>query len=68
MHNTFSDSYKTTIGCEFSSINYKIDQKIIKLQIWDTCGQEVYKSIISNFYKSSSLALLVYAVDEYNIH
>ena len=41
----------------------KINHKVIKLQIWDTCGQEIYKSLISNFYRNSSLAVLVYAID-----
>ena len=29
----------------------------------DTCGQEVYKSLISNFYRNSSLALILYAIN-----
>ena len=37
--------------------------KIIKLQIWDTCGQELYRSLITNFYRNSSLAIVVYAVN-----
>jgi small GTP-binding protein len=64
IQHTFSDNYKTTIGFEFSSLNYKMGNKIVKLQIWDTCGQEIYRSIVSNFYRSSSLALLVYSIDK----
>ena len=41
----------------------KINQKIFKLQIWDTCGQEIYKSLISNFYRNSSLAVILYSID-----
>ena len=37
--------------------------KIIKLQIWDTCGQEVYRSLISSFFRSASLAIVVYSID-----
>ena len=33
------------------------------MQIWDTCGQEVYKSLISNFYRNCSLALICYAIN-----
>ena len=39
---------------------------MVKLQIWDTCGQEVYKSLISNFYRNCSLALIVYAINNRN--
>ncbi len=33
------------------------------MQIWDTCGQEIYKSLISNFYRNSSLAVILYSID-----
>ena len=33
------------------------------MQIWDTCGQEVYRSLITSFYRNSSLAVLVYSID-----
>ncbi len=33
------------------------------MQIWDTCGQEIYKSLISNFYRSCSLAIILYSID-----
>ena len=42
----------------------KKKEKTIKLQIWDTCGQEIYRSLITSFYKNSSLAIIVYAIDE----
>jgi small GTP-binding protein len=35
----------------------------VKLQIWDTCGQDVYKSLVTNFYRSSALAILCYSID-----
>ena len=41
-----------------------IDNQIIKLQIWDTCGQEMYRSLISNFYRNCSLAIIVYSIVE----
>ena len=40
--------------------------KNIKLQIWDTCGQEAYRSLITSFYRNSSLAILVYSIDNQN--
>lgn len=52
-----------TVGFEFQTFMVKIDKSIVKLQIWDTCGQDVYKSLIANFYRSSSLAILCYAID-----
>ena len=60
----FQTNYITTLGFEFFAFNIKMDNKIIKLQIWDTCGQEIYRSLITNFYKNCSLAIIVYAIDE----
>ena len=61
--NIFDPIYSPTIGFEFSSFFIKIEDLIIKLQIWDTCGQEVYRSVIKSFYRYSSLAILVYSIE-----
>ena len=61
--NNFEEYYQATVGFEFLTFNMKVNDKVIKLQIWDTCGQEIYKSLISNFYRNSSLAVLIYAID-----
>jgi small GTP-binding protein len=62
----FDSIYSPTIGFEFMTFFIKIEDLYVKLQIWDTCGQEVYRSLISSFYHNSSLAILVYAIDEKN--
>ena len=61
--NTFEEFYQATIGFEFLTFNLKMNDTVVKLQIWDTCCQEVYRSLISNFYRNSSLAVLLYAID-----
>ena len=61
--NYFEDFYSPTVGFEFLTLNVKIEDQNIKLQIWDTCGQEVYRSLITSFYRSSSLAIIVYSID-----
>jgi Ras-related protein Rab-2A len=60
----FDDCYKATVGMEFYSLSVKLNKILIKLQIWDTCGQETYRSLITNFYRSSSLGVMVYAIDD----
>jgi len=62
--NNFEEYYQATVGFEFLTFNMKVNNKVIKLQIWDTCGQEIYKSLISNFYRNSSLAVLIYAIND----
>ena len=61
--NVFDEAYNATVGFEFFTFNVKMCEKVIKLQIWDTCGQELYRSLITNFYRNSSLAIIVYAIN-----
>ena len=63
VRNKFIDFYQTTVGFEFLTFNLRMNSRVVKLQVWDTCGQEVDKSLISNFYRNSSLALIVYAIN-----
>ena len=60
----FDDAYSATVGFEFLTFNVKIEGKILKLQIWDTCGQEIYRSLITNFYRSTALAIICYSVTD----
>ena len=64
--NYFEEYYSPTVGFEFFTFNIRINDKNIKLQIWDTCGQEAYRSLITSFYRNSSLAILVYSIDNIN--
>ena len=65
VENTFVNNYISTVGNEFHYFNIKIfNEAVIKLQIWDTCGQEVYRSLVENFYKNSSLAIIVFSIDK----
>ena len=59
----FEDKYAPTIGFEFLTYTAIIDSKTIKLEIWDTCGQEMYRSLIANFYRNASLAMMVYSIN-----
>ena len=61
--NTFDETYSATVGFEFLTFILKLDEKIVKLQIWDTCGQEAYRSLISGFYRNASLAMIVYSIE-----
>jgi len=64
INNTFSDHYTATVGFEYFSYNTKVNDKAVKLKIWDTCGQELFRSLFSNFYRGTSLAILVFAIDK----
>lgn len=51
-----------TIGVEFGSSITKVNDNDIKLQIWDTAGQESFRSITRSYYRGAACALLVYDV------
>ena len=61
--NIFEESYLATAGFEFLTFNIRINEKLIKLQIWDCGGQEIYRSLISNFFRNSSISIIVYSID-----
>ena len=61
----FDDSYSPTLGFEFFTFNICFNKKtIIKLEAWDTSGNENYNSLLKDFYKNISLAIIVYAINE----
>ena len=58
----FTETNPSTIGFEFLGLYIKYDNQIILLQIWDTCGQEAYHSLISKFYKNTNACVIVYSI------
>lgn len=62
----FRDGYNPTLGVEFYSKVINLDEETqVKLQIWDTAGQESFRSIIKTFYRSSAAVFLVYNITKY---
>ena len=57
-------SNSSTVPLSICNFNVKINDKKIKLQIWDTCGQEKYRALIKGYYTNSSLAIIVYSVTD----
>ncbi|CAM6098430.1 unnamed protein product [Calypogeia fissa] len=58
----FQPVHDLTIGVEFGARMITIDSKPIKLQIWDTAGQESFRSITRSYYRGAAGALLVYDI------
>ncbi len=61
-HGQFKPEYQLTIGVEFGAKNVVIRNKTYRIQIWDTAGQENFRSITRAYYKNSVCALVVYDI------
>lgn len=57
-----SGVYRPTIGASYSTKTVSIKGKEIVLQIWDTAGQETFKSIAPLYYRSADAGIFVYDV------
>ena len=62
IHDDFKIEYQSTIGVEFDAKNLNIKNKIFRLQIWDSAGQETYRSLTRAYYKNCVCAILVYDI------
>ena len=60
--NLFNINHLETTGIEFSSKEEKINNKIIKVKIWDTAGQEIFHSLTKNFYRKADGIIIVFDV------
>lgn len=60
--NIFNPNYISTIGVDFRYNTIEIDGKKVKLQIWDTAGQEKFHVITAAYYRNTDIAILTYDV------
>ena len=60
--NKFRLQHQLTICVEFGGKTIEINNKIIKIQIWDTAGEEQFQSITKTYYKGAVGALLIYDI------
>jgi small GTP-binding protein len=57
----FTEDTKSTIGVDFKIVSLLLEPKVYaKMQIWDTCGSERFKSLTSSFIKTCSAFILVF--------
>jgi Ras-related protein Rab-2A len=58
----FNFIHDLTIGVDFGSRIISLDAEPVKIQIWDTAGQEKFRAITRSYYKGAAAALLVYDI------
>ena len=62
VYDSFKEDYQLTIGVEFGEKLVKYNNKTYKIQIWDTAGQEQFRSITRAYFKSSICSFVVYDI------
>lgn len=58
----FEPGHDMTIGVEFGAKIIKLDNRNIKVQVWDTAGQESFRSITRSYYRGATVAVVVYDI------
>ena len=62
LNDTFVEEYQATIGLDFQSKNVQIDNQDIHLLLYDTAGQEKFRSLIPMYTRDANIILLVYDI------
>ena len=58
----FSENYFASTGIELKTTSIQIDGKSIKIQLWDTVGQEKYRAMIKNLYLKSQGIIILFDI------
>ena len=62
----WNETFVPTIGVDFKIKTIEVKKKNVKLQIWDTAGEERFRTIISSYYKGAHGILLMFDVTDYD--
>ena len=60
--NDFLGKYVTTVGIDFQMKYIDYNNKKIRLQIWDTAGEERYRVVTKNYFNASDGFIIVYDI------
>ncbi|ODO05877.1 GTP-binding protein ryh1 [Cryptococcus amylolentus CBS 6273] len=66
MYDTFDNTYQATIGIDFLSKTMYLEDRTVRLQLWDTGDQERFRSLIPSYIRDSSVAVIVYDITNRN--
>ena len=69
VYDFFQENSITTTGASYATKNIRFkdyNDQTVKFEIWDTVGQEKYRSLTQIFYKDAAIAILVFDITKYN--
>lgn len=62
----YDDIFISTIGVDFKTHTVHTNDKITKIQIWDTAGQDRFRSITNSYYRGANCIIIVFDVTDIN--
>ena len=62
----FDKEYNPTISADIKTYQIKVNDKILQIQVWDTCGNEEFVENTPNLFKNAFISILVYAINDIN--
>lgn len=62
-YDMFSEAYTVTVGVEYGSKEIEVDGETVQLQIWDSAGQDKFRSLVRVFFVGVVAVFLTYAVN-----
>ena len=63
MNNEVDKEYSPTMSLDIKHIQDKVNDKIIQIQIWDSCGNDKLAQQMPNLFKDAFIAIIVYAIN-----
>lgn len=64
VHNTFDSNYSETIGVDFLTKTIFKDNQVLKVEFWDTAGQEKFKSLMPSYIRNCSVAVIIFDISQ----
>ena len=64
INETFEENYEATIGLDFQSKNITIHDQDVRLIIYDTAGQEKFRSLIPMYIREAQIILFIYDISD----
>lgn len=60
---SFKENAPSTIGADYKSQITKIGTDDVQVELWDTSGQDKYRSVAKNFFRNSDGVFIVFSMD-----
>ena len=66
MQKSVDKEYDPKLSIDIKNIQFKVNDTIIQIGIWDCCGNDKFALNTPNLFKNASIAILVYAINDLN--